>query len=137
MATAEFGGVRAGLRLLDNANDLGLGEPGLPHLGDSFAASPAGIRPSHWDTIRVSGQWRNGASRFSKTILDCNFLKCWVARRVSRRRKSRRSPAFPALDERDCSNGPSLHDCASNPLLHDRPLLLLHSLLRDRREALF
>jgi hypothetical protein len=38
-----------------------------------------------------------------------------VARRVSRRRKSRRSPVFPALDERDCSNGPSLHDCASNP----------------------
>jgi site-specific recombinase XerD len=40
-----------------------------------------------------------------------------VARRVSRRRKSRRSPAFPALDERDCSNGPSLHNCASNPLI--------------------
>jgi hypothetical protein len=54
----------------------------------------------------VACTWRNCASRFSKTILDCNFLKCSVARRVSRRRKSRRSPAFPALDERDCSNGP-------------------------------
>jgi hypothetical protein len=34
---------------------------------------------------------------------------------VNRDGASRRSTAFPALDERDCSNGPSLHNCASNP----------------------
>jgi hypothetical protein len=47
----------------------------------------------------VACTWRNGGSRFSNARWRGEF---------SRRRKSRRSPAFPALDERDCSNGRSL-----------------------------
>jgi hypothetical protein len=36
VTSAELGGVRAGLRFLDDADDLGFRKPGLTHLGDSL-----------------------------------------------------------------------------------------------------
>jgi hypothetical protein len=56
VAAAELGGVCAGLRLFDDADDLGFRKPGLTHLGDSLRPVAAGIRPYRWDTILGSGQ---------------------------------------------------------------------------------
>jgi ubiquinone/menaquinone biosynthesis C-methylase UbiE len=53
---AELVGVRAGVGLLDDTDDLRLGEPGLTHLGDSLRSFWPGIRPFRWDTILGSGQ---------------------------------------------------------------------------------